>query len=141
MAYRFKTSAIRSNIMRKIKSDKTSPEILLQKLLRSNGIKFKKYYQGLPGKPDSVILGKKVAIFVDGEFWHGYRWEEKKKKIKDNRAYWIPKIERNIARDKQNNKELKKTGWKVLRFWQQQIIKDPSKCLKKIKDTLKKSPK
>ncbi len=141
MAYKFKVSAVRSNLMRKIKSDKTSPEILLQKLLRNKGIKFKKYFCGLPGKPDIVILSKKVAIFVDGEFWHGYRWQEKKRKIKANRAYWLPKIEKNILRDKQNNKKLKKEGWKVLRFWQQQIIKDPQKCLTKIKKTLKLNPK
>ena len=141
MAYKFKVSAVRSNLMRKIKSDKTSPEILLQKLLRSKGIKFKKCFSSLPGKPDIVILSKKVAIFVDGEFWHGYRWQEKKRKIKANRAYWLPKIEKNILRDKQNNKKLKKEGWKVLRFWQQQIIKDQEKCLTKIKKTLKLNPK
>lgn len=140
MAYRFKTSAVRSNLMRKIRSNKTSPEILLQKLLRSKCIKFKKYDRDLPGKPDIVILNKKLAIFIDGEFWHGYRWQEKKKKIRANRAYWIPKIEKNILRDKQSNKKLKKMGWKVLRFWQQQIIKDPLKCLKKIKIALKKNP-
>ncbi|MDD5109409.1 MAG: very short patch repair endonuclease [Candidatus Omnitrophica bacterium] len=139
MPYRFKTSAVRSSLMRKIRSDKTSPEILLQKLLRSKGIKFKKYDRDLPGKPDIVILNKKLAIFVDGEFWHGYRWQEKKKKIRANRAYWVPKIEKNILRDKQSNKKLKKAGWKVLRFWQQQIIKDPLKCLKKIKIALKKN--
>jgi DNA mismatch endonuclease (patch repair protein) len=126
--------------MRKIRSDKTSPEILLQKLLRSKGIKFKKYGRDLPGKPDIVILNKKLAIFIDGEFWHGYRWQEKKIKIRANRAYWVPKIEKNILRDKQSNKKLKKAGWKVLRFWQQQIIKDPLKCLKKIKIALKKNP-
>ncbi len=140
MAYRFKTSAVRSNLMRKIRSDKTSPEILLQKLLRSKCIKFKKCDRDLPGKPDIVILNKKLAIFIDGEFWHGYRWQEKKKKIRANREYWIPKIEKNILRDKQSNKKLKKMGWKVLRFWQQQIIKDPLKCLKKIKVALKKNP-
>lgn len=127
--------------MRKIRSDKTNPEILLQKLLRSKGIKFKKYCQSLPGKPDIAVFSKKVAIFVDGEFWHGYRWQEKKNKIRANRAYWLPKIEKNILRDKQNKKKLKKAGWKVLRFWQQQIIKDPLKCLKKIKAALKKNPK
>lgn len=135
MAYRFKTSVIRSNIMRKIRSDKTSPEIILQKLLRSKGIKFRRNFRALPGKPDIAILSKKVAIFVDGEFWHGYRWQEKKSKIRANREYWVPKIEKNILRDKQNNKKLKNEGWKVLRFWQQQIIKDPLKCLEKIRKT------
>ncbi|MCG2712533.1 MAG: very short patch repair endonuclease, partial [Candidatus Omnitrophica bacterium] len=71
---------------------------------------------------------------VDGEFWHGYKWKDKKEKIKANREYWIPKIERTIKRDKQNNRKLKKEGWKVLRFWQQQLKKDMPKAIEKIKN-------
>lgn len=137
MAYKFKVSAERSNLMRKIRSDKTTPEILLQRLLRKEKIRFKKNCSVLAGKPDIAFVDKKLAVFVDGEFWHGYLWETKRKKIRANRAYWVPKIERNILRDKQNNKKLKKEGWRVLRFWQQQIIKDSTKCLTKIKKALK----
>jgi len=134
MTYKFKTSAERSELMKKIKSDKTTPEILLQKALRKEKTKFRKNYKKLPGVPDIVLLKEKVAIFVDGEFWHGYRWKDKKKKIKANREYWIPKIERTIKRDKQNNRKLKKEGWKVLRFWQQQLKKDMPKAIEKIKN-------
>ena len=141
MAYKFKVSAERSSLMRKIRSDKTTPEVFLQKLLRKEKIGFKKNCSILAGKPDIAFLDRKLAVFIDGEFWHGYHWEAKKKKIRANRRYWLPKIERNILRDKQNNKKLKKEGWKVLRFWQQQIIKDPQKCLTKIKKALKASPK
>lgn len=139
MVYKFKTSAERSNLMKKIKSDKTTPEILLQKTLRREKIKFKKNYSKLHGNPDIVLIDEKIVIFVDGEFWHGYRWEEKKRKIKANRAYWIPKIERNIKRDKQNNRKLKKEGWKVIRFWQQQLKNDLQKCVNKIKRIIKES--
>jgi DNA mismatch endonuclease (patch repair protein) len=133
MVYKFKVSAARSNLMRKIKSDKTTPEILLQRALRKEKIRFKKNYGSLPGKPDLVLVQEKIAVFVDGEFWHGYRWKQKRKKIRANRSYWIPKIERNIQRDKLNNKKLRQSGWGVVRFWQQQIIKDLPKCIKKIK--------
>lgn len=133
MAYKFKVSARRSDLMRKIKSNKTTPEILLQKALRKEKIKFRKNCVAVTGKPDIALIDKKIAIFVDGEFWHGYRWKQKKKKIKDNRDYWIPKIERNIVRDRKNNKELRKSGWQVIRFWQQQLIKDLPKCIQKIK--------
>ncbi len=133
MAYKFKTSVARSNLMRKIKSDKTGPEILLQKLLRKERIKFRKYCRSLPGKPDIAIFDKKIVIFVDGEFWHGYRWQEKKRKIKANRKYWIPKIERNIFRDKKNNLQLRKQGWKVVRIWEHELKKDFKKCVQKIK--------
>mgnify|MGYP001578602052 FL=1 len=123
--------------MRKIKSDKTTPELLLQKALRKEKIRFKKNFGAIIGKPDIAILDKQIAVFIDGEFWHGYRWKEKKKKIKDNRRYWIPKIERTIARDRKNNRKLKKSGWRVIRFWQQQIIKDLPGCIQKIKKILK----
>lgn len=132
MAYKFKTTKQRSLLMQKIKSKKTKPEIILQKFLRKKGFKFTINYSNLPGNPDIVLLSKKIAIFVDGEFWHGYRWKEKKKKINSNRAYWIPKIERTIARDRQNNKKLKKAGWRVIRLWEHQIIKDLTKCIQKI---------
>lgn len=132
MVYKFKTSPARSRLMQKIKSVKTAPEISLQKALRRAGIKFRKNYPKLPGAPDLVLSEKKVAIFVDGEFWHGYKWKEKKKKIKANRKYWIPKIERNILRDKRANKKLKEQGWEVVRFWEHQIKKGTGKCLKRI---------
>ncbi len=139
MEYRFKTTKQRSLLMQKIKSIRTGPEISLQKSLRKKGIKFKINYRNLPGNPDIVLFNKKIAIFVDGEFWHGYQWEEKKKKITGNRAYWIPKIERTIARDKGNNRKLRKAGWEVVRFWQHQITKDLPKCIEKIKRIMKRS--
>jgi len=137
MVYKFKVSAKRSDLMRKIRSDKTTPEILLQKALRKEKIEFKRNCVSIAGKPDIVLIDKKIVVFVDGEFWHGYRWKQKKKKIKDNRDYWIPKIERNIVRDKKNNRQLKIAGWQVIRFWQQQIIKGLPKCIQKIKKSLK----
>lgn len=139
MVYKFKTSKKRSFLMQRIKSDKTTPEILLQKALRKEKIKFKRNYTRLYGAPDIVLAEKKIAIFIDGEFWHGYQWKKKKKKIKANRLYWIPKIERNILRDRHNNQKLKKDGWKVIRFWQKQIEGDLPACLNKVKDMMNKN--
>jgi len=136
MAYRFKTTKERSALMRQIKSDNTAPEILLQKALRKEKIKFKKNCREISGNPDIVLRDKRIIVFVDGEFWHGYNWKNKKRKIRANRTYWIPKIERNIARDKRNIKELGKGGWKVIRLWEHQIKKDLPKCLKKIKKVI-----
>ena len=70
-----------------------------------------------------------TAVFVDGEFWHGYQWDEKKEKIKSNRGFWIPKIERNIQRDEEVNDELANLGWFVIRFWQQKIVKELNMCV------------
>ncbi len=101
-------------------------------MLWAQGIRYRKNNKKLTGKPDISISRCKVAIFIDGEFWHGYNWEEKKKKIKANRDYWIPKIERNIARDKKHNRQLRKQGWSVLRFWGSGVKKNPEKCLRKV---------
>jgi DNA mismatch endonuclease, patch repair protein len=73
-----------------------------------------------------------LAIFVDGEFWHGYNWDEKKTKIKTNRKFWIPKIERNIQRDTQNNQLLLNTGWYVMRFWENELKKEFESCVNRI---------
>ena len=136
MEYKFKTTKERSRLMSKIRSIETSPEIILRKALWSEGIRYRKNYKKISGNPDIAIVNKKIAIFVDGEFWHGYKWKDKRKKIKANRAYWIPKIERNILRDRKNTKKLRKEGWVVIRFWEQRLKKDLIKCLEKIKKEL-----
>jgi len=132
MAYKFHTSEQRSELMKKIKSNNTAPEVLFRKALRAAGLRLRKNDKSLPGKPDIVIPKYKVAIFIDGEFWHGFEWQKKKKKIKAHRDYWIPKIERNIARDKKNSLLLKKDGWVVIRFWEADIKKASEKCFRKV---------
>lgn len=81
---------------------------------------------------DIVFKKQKLAIFCDSKFWHGYDWEHQKETIKSNRSFWIPKIERNIMRDIEVNKNLKEEGWTVLRFWEDRIKKDIIKCIKEI---------
>jgi DNA mismatch endonuclease, patch repair protein len=134
--YEFNTTKERSELMKKIRSSGTKPEVTLGKALWKKGYRYRKHYKKLPGKPDFVFVRYKIAIFIDGEFWHGFNWEEKKSKIKANRDYWIPKIEKNIKRDQQNNKLIKKMSWKVLRFWEKQITTDLDRCIKKIERTL-----
>ena len=136
MGYKFKTTKERSRLMSKIRSTETSPEIVLRKALWNEGIRYRKNYKKISGNPDIAIVNKKIAIFVDGEFWHGYKWKDKKRKIRANREYWIPKIERTILRDKINTRKLQKEGWAVIRFWEQQLKKDLTKCLKKIRKEL-----
>ena len=84
------------------------------------------------GKPDILLKKYKTAIFIDGEFWHGHNWEERKEKIKSNREFWIPKIERNIQRDAEVNAELKRLGYTVFRFWQKQVDKNLETCMDKV---------
>ena len=128
----FTTTPERSKHMSKIRGKKTKPEVLFAKKLWSLGIRYRKNVKKLPGNPDIVISSRKIVIFVDGEFWHGYKWEEKKLKIKANRAFWIPKIERNMQRDSENNIKLIELGYTVLRFWGNEIIKNLDSCVKQV---------
>ena len=138
MKYNFKTTKQRSRIMSKIRSNETTHEIEMRKRLWREGIRYRKNDKRFPGKPDITIKKHKVAIFIDGEFWHGYNWDKKKRKIKSNRKYWITKIEKNIKRDRANTKKLEKMGWKVFRFWQNEIKNNLDKCVKKVLKEIRK---
>jgi len=129
-------SAQRSKNMRAIRSKDSKIERTLRKALWDKGLRYRKNYAKLPGKPDIVFVGKKIAIFCDGEFWHGYKWSERKKDFKSHREFWIPKIERNMARDEKINRELQKLGYTVLRFWGKEILKDTESCVEEIYQAL-----
>ncbi len=125
----FTTTKKRSKLMKRIKSKDTGPEVEFRRRFWRKGYRYRVNDNRLPGKPDIVFWRQKVVVFVDGEFWHGYKWHDKKPKIKSNREYWIPKIEANMERDKRNTKLLKQMGWTVFRFWEHEIKKQPEHCL------------
>ncbi len=133
-SYKFKNvDPIRSKQMSAIRSKNTTPELLLRKSLFRKGLRYRIHYKKLPGKPDIVFVKKRVAIFCDSEFWHGgSNWDEKKNRIKNNRDYWIPKIGKNIQRDKDITKKISEMGWVVLRFWEKDIQKDIDKITNRI---------
>ena len=133
----FYTTEKRSKIMSKIRGKNTKPEILLRKAIWQSGYRYRINFKKLPGKPDIVMLKFKLVVFVDGEFWHGYDWEKRKEKIKSNRTFWIPKIERNIQRDMENNIKLSYMGFKVMRFWEHEIKKDLEGCLRQVLNYIK----
>lgn len=122
--------------MSKIRSKNTKPEIAFRRELWKSGYRYRVNVKKLPGAPDIVLNKYKVVVFIDGEFWHGYNWSEKKKKIKSNRDFWIPKIERNMQRDEENNQKLKELGFLVMRFWEKEIKQDIRKCIGKLVDHL-----
>ena len=126
----------RHKSMSHIKSSNTSIEILLRKALWHEGIRYRKNVQTLPGKPDIAITKYKIAIFCDGELWHGKDWVTKRETIKTNQDYWIPKIERNIVRDNENEKKLEKMGWVVIRFWGKDIKKNLENCVNEIMEII-----
>lgn len=122
--------------MQEIKSRDTTIELILRKALWSKGIRYRKNYKALIGKPDIAITKYKIAVFCDSDYWHGYDWENRSQRIKSNRDYWIPKIERNMERDKKVTAVLQEQGWTVLRFWEWQIRKETDKCVNIILDTI-----
>lgn len=122
--------------MRKIKSKNTTPEVIFRKALWKNNIRYRIENKGIIGNPDIAIKKYQIAIFIDGEFWHGFNWMEKKAKIKSNREYWIQKIERNIERDNIYNQLLRNQKWIVLRFWEYEIKKNLNKCVEIVKSAL-----
>lgn len=131
------TTEVRRKIMQSIKGKDTKIEISLRKKLWKKGYRYRKNYQGLPGKPDIVFLKQCIAIFCDGEFWHGYDWQNKKQLIRSNKEYWVKKIEGNIRRDALINKQLKEQGWTVIRFWEKDIEKNIDACINRIEKELK----
>lgn len=114
--------------MKKVKNRDSKIEILLRKELWKRGLRYRKNVNDIFGKPDIVFRGKRIAIFCDSEFWHGFNWEERKKDFKSHQKFWIPKIERNIERDLEVTIQLRDEGWTVLRFWGKEIIKNTSEC-------------
>ena len=118
--------------MQAIRSKDTSIELRLRKALWERGIRYRKNYKKLIGKPDIAITKYRIAVFCDSDYWHGYDWENRNQRIKSNREYWIPKIERNMARDKEVNEVLERDGWTVLRFWEWQIKKQLDICVDEI---------
>ena len=124
--------------MKAIRNKDSEIEILLRKELWNRGLRYRKNVKNVFGHPDIVFISKKTAIFCDSEFWHGYDWDNQKNTIKSHKDFWIPKIERNIKRDIEVNTELKKAGWKVIRFWGKDIKKRCSECADIIEAELKK---
>lgn len=118
--------------MQAVKSTGSKIETLLSKALYARGYRYRKNDKSVFGKPDLTFKKIKLAIFIDSEFWHGKNWPKRKFDHKTNKAFWHSKIERNIQRDKDVNKFLKKSGWTVLRFWGQEIEKRLDFCILKI---------
>lgn len=132
------TQEQRRKNMQHIKASDTAIEVKFRKALWSKGYRYRKNYKELPGKPDIVLVKQKIAIFCDGEFFHGKDWEVLKPKLEkcNNGEYWKQKIARNIERDEEVNKQLLFLGWTVIRFWGKDIIKNTDECVRVVEETI-----
>ncbi|XME02133.1 very short patch repair endonuclease [Lachnospiraceae bacterium C1.1] len=124
--------------MQRIRGKNTKIEVVLRKALWHRGYRYRKNYSKLPGHPDIVLLKYKIAIFCDGEFFHGKDWEILKPRLENgnNAEYWISKISRNREHDDEINKKLLFHGWTVIRFWGKEITKSTDECIKVIEETI-----
>lgn len=132
------TKEQRHKNMKNIRSKDTAIEIRLRKALWQKGYRYRKNYKELPGCPDIVLTKYKIAIFCDGEFFHGKDWEVLKPRLEqsNNSQFWINKISRNIERDDEVNKKLLFLGWTVIRFWGKDIKKNTDECVKVIEEKI-----
>lgn len=117
-----------SRAKRSNRNSDTLHEILLRRELWHMGLRFRKNVKTLPGKPDIAFLGARVAVFCDGDFWHGRKWQSLKGKLDQgtNGEYWSAKIATNIDRDHRNNASLENSGWRVIRIWETDIKQNPT---------------
>lgn len=128
----FYTTPEKSRQMSRIRAKNTKPELMFRKALWATGLRYRTNVKKLPGSPDIVIKKYKLAIFIDGDFWHGYDWEKKKAKLNVNKDFWIPKIERNMQRDRENNSALTSMGYTVFRFWEGDVKQQLGVCITEI---------
>ena len=122
------TKEKRSWIMSRIRSRDTKIDIRMREILTEMGCRFEAYPR-MHGTPDFVLRRKRIIVYCDGDYWHGYRYWEKKKPVK---KYWRDKIETNMRRDRRITRKLRREGWSVLRFWEHDIEKKPDKCRRRI---------
>ena len=120
--------------MQRVRNKNSLIEQMLRRELWERGLRYRKNVNSIFGKPDIAFIGKKIAIFVDSEFWHGYDWKNKQRERKSNKKFWIKKIEGNIRRDKEVSATLATQGWVVLRFWGRDIKKSLTKCADQIEN-------
>lgn len=131
------TKEQRRKNMQAVKNKDSKIELLLRKELWARGLRYQKNSKKVFGKPDIVFISKKVAVFCDSEFWHGYDWDNKKNDIQSRREFWIPKIERNMQRDIEVTTRLTQEGWTVVRFWGNEIKHDLKSCADIIETTVR----
>ena len=127
-----KTSPEISKRMSHVKTKRNSAEVMIAKSLWHRGYRYRLNYKALPGSPDIALAKYRIAIFIDGEFWHGKDFEQRKTKLKNNKDYWIEKIQENIDRDLKNDKLLRQMEWYPIHFWSNDVIKYCNQCVEEV---------
>ncbi len=140
-----RTPEVTHKIMASIKGKDTEPELMLRKALWGKGIRYRKNYKKLPGKPDIVLTKQRIVVFCDGDFWHGHNWALRglsslDEELSGYSQYWKDKILTNIARDRRNDEMLQELGWRVIRIWESDIRKDVESCAEVVLKAMRDEP-
>ncbi len=122
--------------MSRVRSTDTTPELAIRKLAHARGLRFRKHCRWLPGRPDLVFARTKVVVFVDGDYWHGWRFPAWRDKLA---AYWKQKIENNRRRDLRNFRRLRNDGWLVIRLWEHDVERDAECCVDRIEAAVRRA--
>jgi len=132
-------SPLASGIKKRNRKTDTTAELTLRRALWRAGLRYRVHQKGLPGTPDIVFPRQRVAVFVDGDFWHGRDWEQRKDRLtsNNNAAYWIAKIGYNRERDRNNEVLLIDAGWKVIRLWETDVLKDPQGAARRVSELIR----
>lgn len=126
----------RSFCMSRVRSRDTGIEVLVRSELHRRGMRFRKHCGSLPGRPDVVFSRARVAVFVDGDFWHGYRFPAWRERLSD---HWAAKIEANRARDRRTIQRLRRSGWRVVRIWQHEVEANVPACIDRVEAAVRDS--
>jgi len=126
----------RSYMMSRVRSTDTTPELIIRSLAHARGLRFRKHCGWLPGRPDLVFVRSRVVVFVDGDYWHGWRFPEWKEKLG---SYWKQKIENNRRRDVRNFRRLRNAGWLVIRLWEHDVERDPRRCIDRVEAAIRRN--
>ena len=139
--YRFEnTPPERSENMRRIRGKDTKPELVLRRALWTRGLRgYRLHRKDIAGTPDITFPAHRLAIFIDGSFWHGHDWETRRDKLRTNKEYWIPKIERNMLKDEAVNYTLLYRDWRVLRYWDFEVMRQTDRLVAEIAAALGKA--
>lgn len=137
-----RSAEMTSRIMARIKSKDSRAEVMFRQSLSAIGIRYRKHHKNLPGCPDVCIVWAKVAVFIDGDFWHGNSWRlrglpDLASQFPSRAEFWVAKLQRNMERDRKTNRELRHLGWKVLRFWESDVLRDVNAVVRKTARTLR----
>lgn len=135
------SSTVASEIKRRVKRSHTRAELLIRQELWARGYRYRLHVRGLPGCPDLVFRERRVIVFVDGDFWHGRNWSQRKTRLAagSNAEYWLAKIGANRARDRKRTSELRRLGWFVVRLWETDVLKDITRAADLVEGALRKT--